>query len=488
MHSIGKTSLVAGGIGKTDLSIKLAKEIQDNFDYIIRRKLTEEPPVKDILSDCIKFFSNQDEVRIPDKQQESISRLIYHLKKNRCLIVLDNVESILQKKTPLVKFRKKYKGYGKLFKAVGTCEHKSCMLLTTREVPQKITLLEGRRKPVRVKELKGLSVLNGRKVFEEIGEFTASDEEWTKIINIYGGNPLALELAAKHIKEIFSGNISRFLKENSLVFGDINDLIDWHFKRLTDLEKEIMFWFSINREPTSLEDLKEDILSPQHNDQTTTTLQTLQRRLPIERTDTGFTLQPVLMEYTTKRLVEKIHNEIKKKQVDFLNNYSLVKASAKDYVRESQNRTIINKIIERLSSTLGKDIEQHLKDILDNWRKDSPMKPGYLSGNILNILTHLKNVHSGETETKPLIDLSAFDFSHLEIRQAYLQGVDLHDVNFSHSEFEKCIFTETLGINRCVTFSRDGQYLAVASDKEIRLWRLSDYKQKNIYKGHKNLI
>lgn len=50
-----------GGMGKTALSIKLAQQIQDNFEYVIWRSLREAPPVKIILGNLIQFLSDEQE-------------------------------------------------------------------------------------------------------------------------------------------------------------------------------------------------------------------------------------------------------------------------------------------------------------------------------------------------------------------------------------------------------------------------------------------
>jgi hypothetical protein len=68
------------------------------------------------------------------------------------------------------------------------------------------------------------------------------------------------------------------------------DLWDWYFERLSDEEKEIMYWLAINREPVAIPELQEDILSPGAKEKVSSTLQSLQRRLPIERSEAGFTL------------------------------------------------------------------------------------------------------------------------------------------------------------------------------------------------------
>ncbi|NER51781.1 MAG: hypothetical protein F6J92_35110, partial [Symploca sp. SIO1A3] len=85
-----------GGIGKTDLSIVLVRRIRDEFKYIIWRSLLSAPPVTDILADLIKFLSNQQETHLPDTLDSQIDRLLHYLKEQRCLVVLDNAETILQ--------------------------------------------------------------------------------------------------------------------------------------------------------------------------------------------------------------------------------------------------------------------------------------------------------------------------------------------------------------------------------------------------------
>ncbi|MHC5732213.1 MAG: NB-ARC domain-containing protein, partial [Nostoc sp.] len=50
-----------GGIGKTALSVKLAKEVQENFEYLIWRSLRNAPPVAEMLANLIGFLSDDRE-------------------------------------------------------------------------------------------------------------------------------------------------------------------------------------------------------------------------------------------------------------------------------------------------------------------------------------------------------------------------------------------------------------------------------------------
>jgi WD40 repeat protein len=480
---IGKTQLSVklgkGGIGKTDLSLKLARGIQDEFEYVIWRSLLNAPPAGEILTELIKFLSNQQETEFANTTETQISRLLHYLQAHRCLLILDNVETILQKGDRAGLYRHGYEAYGQLFQQVAEVPHQSCLLLTSREKPHNLVRMAGKTHPVHLLELGGLNYLDGQKIFQEIGDFSGSDAEWQTLIKFYYGNPLALELAANHIQEVFGGNISQFLQEGKPVFDDLRDLLNWHFERTSEPEKEIMYWLAINREPISLSELKDDILLPEAKERVTDTLQSLTRRLPLERSATGFTLQPVLIEYITEVFIQQICEEIRTQNLELFNKHALLKALSKDYIRETQTRLFLKPIIDKLMNILGSytNLEAQLSQILESLRKEFSLQSGYVAGNILNLLCQLKT------------DLRRYDFSHLTIRQAYLQGMCLAAVNFADSEFVKSVFTQSFGGIQSVAFSPDGKLLAAGdSNGQIRLLRVEDGQPVFTLQGHgKNL-
>ncbi|QTA85410.1 hypothetical protein [Desulfonema magnum] len=160
-------------------------------------------------------------------------------------------------------YQEGYEDYGQLFTQVGKVSHRSCILLTSREKPKEIAMMEGDNKPVRSLLLGGLDESDARNIFSEIGDsFSGSDEDWQKLVRFYNGNPLALKLAARHINEVFFGDISEFLRNKEQIFYDLKDLLDWHFERMSDAEKEIMCWMAINREPVSKKFLLRYLTAP----------------------------------------------------------------------------------------------------------------------------------------------------------------------------------------------------------------------------------
>jgi len=191
------TLLGMGGIGKTSLVVKLAEQIQNHFEYIIWRSLRNAPPIEDILAELILFLSDGQEINLPKTLDGRVSRLVHFLRKYRCLLILDNAESILESGERAGNYCEGYEGYGELLKIVGGLTHQSCLVLTSREKLKEIALLEGRTLPIRSLHLNGLNQVEGQEVFKLKGCFSGVDEEWKVIIQHYAGNPLALKIGIR---------------------------------------------------------------------------------------------------------------------------------------------------------------------------------------------------------------------------------------------------------------------------------------------------
>ncbi|MEH2009513.1 NB-ARC domain-containing protein [Nostoc sp.] len=466
-----------GGIGKTALSVKLADKVQDNFEYLIWRTLRNAPPIEDILAILIRFISEQKENDLPRTVHERITLLIEYFRSRCCLVVLDNAETIFQEGDCAGDYREGYEGYGQLLKRVGEKPHKSCLVLTSREKPNEFVPLEGEASPVRTLSLAGLGETEGQEILKDKGLF-GSHTNWAKLVENYSGNPLVLKLVSETIRELFNGDIAAFLDEGEIIFGHTRNLLNQQFERTSDLEKEIIYWLAIKREAVSLEYLLDDIVRPVAKRELLEAVESLRRRSLIEKSAALFTLQPIMMEYITDKLVEEVCQEITINQIALFNSHALIGATAKDYVRDIQIRLILKPVAKRLLNIFRtpKYIEDKLTQILNNLRDKFFVKPGYAGGNTLNLLEQLQ------------ADLSDYNFSYLAIWQAYLQDVNLHDINFAYSDLSKSVFTETFGSILSVTFSPDGKFLATGdANGEVRLWNY-DGKQLFTYKGHTSRV
>nr|WP_282440317.1 NB-ARC domain-containing protein [Brasilonema sp. UFV-L1] len=377
-----------GGIGKTALAVKFGQNFKTEFDIVVWRSLQNAPTLEELLGSVLQSIMQmlQEDPVVPTSLNGKLSKLMQYFRDKRCLLILDNAETILSAGGGAGHCMAKHEGYGQLLKRIGEVSHQSCLLVTSREKPKDIVALEGDEKKVRTTcrracaslQLEGLKPEDGRKLFQDRGQFTGTDAEWIRLIEHYGGNPFALKMVAAGVQQLFDGSIAELLEyigQGVLVFNDIRDLLDRQFSRLSPVEQEVMLWLAINREAVSVKELKQDVVSVTSKQELPQALYSLLRRSLIEKTGKQFSLQPVVKEYVTERLVKQVCKEIVSSReraessspVALLQTHALMKASAKDYIRETQRQLIVQPLLEKLLIELGSQqkLVQMLKDVLE---------------------------------------------------------------------------------------------------------------------------
>ena len=452
-----------GGIGKSTLASNVVEQVEENFDAIFWASLQNAPPPRQIIGKCLQFVSAQRPIQQPEEVDEQISLLISYLQDRRCLLILDNVESILQPHEQAGQYREGYEHYGRLIQRLGEAEHQSCLLLTSREKPKEVAYGEGKSAFVRSLHVAGIGQKEGRQLLHD-KDLMGTDEQWIRLIDMYGGNPLALKIVSEPLQEVFGGDIGAFLQEGETDFGGIHDLLEQQFHRLSPQEQEILYWLAIEREALSRDELRAAMVRPSGKRVLPEALASLRRRSIIEKRGSAhFTLQPVIMEYVIGKLVERACQDCIEETFDTWMRYAFMKAQARDYVGESQIRLLLAPIAEQLRTLVGMaGIEQKLQVMLSKERQER-LQGSYATGNALNLLIHLER------------DLRSADFSQVTVRQAYLQGVTLPETNFSQAHFVDTVFTSTFGNVLAVAFHPTGEYLAMGTaDGDIWLYRVSD--------------
>ncbi|MGF1479042.1 MAG: NB-ARC domain-containing protein [Cyanophyceae cyanobacterium] len=379
-----------GGIGKTTLAIKLAQQIQSEFDWVIWRSLRRALPADELLSELVTLLSHQ-----PTKLEDiddRISQLIEHLRRQRCLLVLDDLEAVLSRGVAGY-YREKYEDYGKLFQRLGEEPHQSCLMLVGLEKPKEVAFLERENLPVLSWQLAGLPEADARKILHSKG--LAQEREWTTLIKLYRGHPLALKIVSGTIQEFFGGRVTDFLSYNTLVIGDIEDLLADQFERLSELEKDIMYCLAIAQEPVALPQLGEQMFLPVALANLLEALESLRQRSLIEKgQDSMITLQPAILEYVTNRLVEQVCEEIQAQKLDkiqLLRNHVLVQD--KDGIKEASFIPILTRIQDKLRTIFRNEqlIESKLNDMQALLQEKSLLEVGYLPENVRHLLELAQN-------------------------------------------------------------------------------------------------
>jgi WD40 repeat protein len=442
-----------GGIGKTALATKLLYEVvQQNggdrpFEYVIWRSLRNAPSLDTIVTQWLSILSQQQEI------QPSLQSLLRYLQQHRCLLVLDNLETILSKTAGM--YRQGYEGYGELFQLLGETAHQSSLIVTSREKTTELSALEGEQFPVCCLGLKGSDEASQSLLQAKGLKGTAAHQK--QLGDRYSNSPLAIKIIAATIQDLFDGEISAFLQEEPMMFQGIRRLLDQQFERLSPLEQTIMYWLAINRDWTPIDELSTDLLPAVARNKILEVIEGLHWRSLIENKSATYTQQPIVMEYVTERLSEQMSVELlamREQPPVLLHRYPLLKTTVKDYIRESQRCLIVDAIARELQAALGfrGAIAQHLKACLatlhpkvTDWATFNP-EPSYAAGNILNLLCHLG------------IDLDGCDCSGLAVWHAYLPNVPLPNANFAHADLRRSQLTDDFGAVFSLVFSPDGSH------------------------------
>jgi len=127
-----------GGIGA--LAVKLGLQIQAEFEVV--RSLQNAPPLEELLESVLHPMRVQGEdPLVPTGLDQRLSKLMECLQQKRCLLILDNAETILSsgEQAGII---------GQATKAATASVyreslHQSCVILTSRGKPKEVTLLEG---------------------------------------------------------------------------------------------------------------------------------------------------------------------------------------------------------------------------------------------------------------------------------------------------------------------------------------------------------
>ena len=296
-----RTRLVAilglSGIGKTAIALHLLPQIQHQFEYVIWRSLGTSPTLHNTLKSLLKFLSNLPETELPASTDELLSLLIDKLRSHRCLIILDDVQTILSSGQIAGNYRPEYENYSTLFKRIGETCHNSCLIVNSWEPPREIVALNRENARVRTLSLDGLGAAAGE-ILREKG--LLEPDKWEALINTYRGNPLWLKIVAAMIQELFSGRVAEFLKYDTLFLGDeLKARLQQQCDRLSDLEKQVMCCIANEIEPVSISQIIEKVqLSP---DDLCNALLSLGHRALIEKQEQDnqalLSLSPVLRQY-----------------------------------------------------------------------------------------------------------------------------------------------------------------------------------------------
>jgi DNA-binding Xre family transcriptional regulator len=376
------------GIGKSCLARQVMDNVAEQFEVLIWRSLESALPLSEWLDKLMSYFPQMQDQ--PDKLEAFMSYLAEH----KCLIVLDQWETILRNGGS-GQYQPDYQAYQDFLQRVVGDRHQSCVLLLSRE-KLKLLGLKHSESSVQFLKLEGLTYLEDRAFLE--GEKLLGKEDELKIFIERYNNPFILKTVAAQVREVQNGRVSIFVDPQvsvALNAEDISGLMDGEFKELSQLEQDIVYWLAIWRSPISYDQLWVCIVSPITKTELICALDSLISRHSIIKIqsdpDSEYWLEPVTLKYVTHRFVQRTAKEIFKaiQQQDFqiaklINSHSLVIGNDVQLNNE-QFRRVVKPMFEQLMECFSRiQLQEKLKKLKSQLIYEAQLytSKGYLENNI----------------------------------------------------------------------------------------------------------
>ncbi len=285
------------GIGKTALAVKLVQEIQENFDVVIWQSLDTAPALNELLINLLQFLLDESASQLPINLNEQLSELMKVLRSQRCLIILDDFQTLFNSGQLAGNYRPNFENYQLFIKKISQFNHQSCIILNSWELPKDLIESRGKNTAIHYLLLSGLGE-SAKDLLKAQG--LSNIENWNTLLDYYGGNPYFLNSISTVIKNLFGGKVSDFLDYETLFLGeDLTESLTQQFNRLSELEQKIIIHLGQIPNGIMLSEFQSN-LKISHSD-VLKALASLGQRCWIERLEldnkTYFTLQPMLKYY-----------------------------------------------------------------------------------------------------------------------------------------------------------------------------------------------
>ncbi|MCL4831831.1 MAG: hypothetical protein KJZ86_05305 [Caldilineaceae bacterium] len=459
-----------GGQGKTTLAATFARGLdQGDFDLILWSTLVNAQPWTALFSEWVHALTQAPPMQLPDHLEGQLALLLGLARQRRVLFVLDNLETILEAGEVAGHFLPGYAAYGQFLERMAQSAQGSAVLLTSREQPVGFARWLQSYRGVHRLGLHGLDEAAGEQLLRQYISVPA--EKLSSLTRHFSGNPLALLLAARTVSELFADDISAFLALDTLVFGDVREVLTNQFERLTRMEQQVLYQLALAREPLAWPELRQNLPDTGSPVALLESIHSLSQRSLIDSqysdapaladghsAQRHFGLQNVVMEFVTDRLVERMAAEIEAGDLQWMGRLALTRADTVQYIREMQARLILQPILQRLLAGKGKEgWVRQAHALLDGLRGESPRRVGYAAVNLLHLLLLSDTAIRGR------------DFSRLPLPNASLAGVHLPAVDLTGADLSGATFTQQLGGLQSLTVHPDGHRI-VAGDWNGMLW------------------
>lgn len=243
--------------------------------------------------------------------ERRLTVLMKHLRQNRCLLILDQVEAIGVADRQGHGDQPAYAELSEFLRRVCTSNHASAVVLLSRAELPVLSRLRQVHSALRFLSLGGLSTSAGVELLQHQG-ITGKEMALQTVVEQVDGHPLALLEIAALCRTAAVRNPLPLLAGGQAIFGRLKEQLQQQFQRLTSAEQELLIRLAYQREPADVEQLWCHEI-PNHKRVTAVeALQAIQYRALVMRDRQANTvaLAPIVLLYLTNHLVDRLLAEI----------------------------------------------------------------------------------------------------------------------------------------------------------------------------------
>jgi energy-coupling factor transporter ATP-binding protein EcfA2 len=280
------------GIGKTTLATQLVQLLKHEFEYVIWCSLEKTPTLAQLEANLIEIFSqSQQQDSTPINPQKL--PLIKYLQKHRALVVLDDIHHLFSSGELAGKYKPGYEDYRGFFKQIEKLPHQSCFLLIGWEAPIALPQVPSPKNTTRTLQLTGLDIAAAQEILRDYG--LGEIENYSPLIYLYQGNPLWLQSVAIQIHALGESVTDLLPDDTILLPEDLKEVLQSQFRRVSEIEKKVLFLLAGESEPVTVAKLLENTTISASD--LLNALQSLSGRCFIEKQANLYKLPPVLRQY-----------------------------------------------------------------------------------------------------------------------------------------------------------------------------------------------
>ncbi|MDA0268816.1 MAG: AAA family ATPase [Cyanobacteria bacterium] len=413
------------GVGKTWLAVKLARHLQNGFQQVIYRSLSDRPDPLTLVTELLAEMGYSPH---PDSTLDSLcAALVQQLDQAQNLLVLDDTDRLYQAAALAGTYDPVLPGYDTLLQALSTQAHRSCLLWVGRAWPRG---LAGRSRRYVVR---GLTVEDLAQLPCWPQTLRANAEQWQALHQWLGGVPSLMPHLVARLKYM-GYDLGHYLTSLAPPAA-ITAYLDTWLTVLSPHELAILTELALAHQAK----LPNQLTTPLDPEEAFAVVESLCDRglcrIRVEDAHITLTLPRLLEAHLCDRWVKTFRGNAPPQTVQKLHRYPLVQTDAPEPIQQQQRQ----RLLIPLAETLGQGLPQRearlhwVKTQLTASRHLGQQQPGYSAGNLLNLAQYWQ---------LPLVEL---DCQGLSLWGTDLQSDEWQGVVLTGADLAKANLAKPLG-------------------------------------------